>query len=195
MPSDDINRFNRWAKTYDRSIFQRFFFGPVQSKMLEMIADDASEPPRCILDVGCGTGRLLRAASMRWPQARLYGIDAAEQMISEAQRLTPNAAFKVSAAESLPFSDQTFDLAVSSLSFHHWTDQSKGLLEIARVLRNGGRFCLADHTAVLANLFHEKAKSRKQIRELLGHAGLSVSAQRGAWTRFVLITLAKKQTS
>jgi len=71
-------------------------------------------------------------------------------------------------------------------------DQAKGLQEIARVLRPGGRFCLADHTLPLACLFHEAVKNRKQIRELFNNAGLSVVIQRRAWKRFVLITLAKK---
>jgi ubiquinone/menaquinone biosynthesis C-methylase UbiE len=193
MPSDDINRFNNWAKTYDRSIMQRLFFGPIQSKMLELI-DKENSPAKAltVLDVGCGTGRLLRVASVRWPQARLYGIDPAEQMISEAKWLNQNVMFKVSAAESLPFANKTFDLVMSSMSFHHWADQAKGLQEIARVLRQGGSFCLADHTMPLANLFREKVKSGKQIRKLIGDAGLSVVAQRAAWTRFVLLTLAKK---
>jgi Methylase involved in ubiquinone/menaquinone biosynthesis len=154
--------------------------------------EGAEEPPPNVLDVGCGTGRLLRAASIRWPQAQLFGVDPAEQMISEANRLNTNITFKLSPAESLPFPDQTFDLVVSSLSFHHWADQLKGLQEIARVLRTGGLFCLADHTLPFASLFRESVKSRKQILGLINSVGLSVVIQRRAWTRFVVITLAKK---
>jgi ubiquinone/menaquinone biosynthesis C-methylase UbiE len=194
MSLNDVNHFNKWAKTYDKSFMQRLFFGPIQSKMLSIIDKEYSckEPPRIILDIGCGTGRLLRAAALRWPTAQLFGADPAEQMIAEATRLNPNATFRVSAAESLPFSDHTFDLVTSSLSFHHWADRSKGLQEIARVLRPGGHFCLADHTLPLACLFGEAVNNRKQIRELVNNAGLSVVAQRRAWTRFVLITLAKR---
>jgi ubiquinone/menaquinone biosynthesis C-methylase UbiE len=194
MSLDDVNHFNKWAKTYDKSFMQRLFFGPIQSKMLSIIDKEYSgkEPPRIILDIGCGTGRLLRAAALRWPKAKLFGADPAEQMIAEAKRLNPNATFKISAAESLPFSDHTFDLVVSSLSFHHWADQAKGLQEIARVLRPGGCFCLADHTLPLACLLRETVKNRKQIRELINNAGLSVAIQRRDWKRFVLITLAKK---
>jgi Methylase involved in ubiquinone/menaquinone biosynthesis len=193
MPSKDIQHFNNWAKTYDRSFMQRLFFGPIHDKMVDLIDKEGADgPPHIILDVGCGTGRFLRVASTRWPQAQLFGVDPAEQMISEAKRLNSNATFKISTAESLPFPDQTFDLIVSSLSFHHWADQLKGLHEIARVLRPGGCFCLADQTMPLAGLFGESFKSSEQIRGLINSIGLSVVIQRRAWTRFVLITLARK---
>jgi len=193
MPSKDIQRFNNWATTYERSIMQKLFFGPIHKKMLDMIEkENTDNPPRTILDVGCGTGRLLRGAANRWPQAQLFGVDPAEEMISEAKRLNSNATFKLSTAETLPFSDQSFDLVVSSLSFHHWADQVKALHEIARVLRIGGHFYLADINSTFINFFHKRIKNQKQIRDLVGDVGLIVMEQQRAMTRLVLITWAKK---
>lgn len=134
----DVKRFDRWAPTYDQSVMQRLFFVPVHSKMLDLLLRELKDSPRCIIDVGCGTGRLLRAAAVRWPGAQLFGVDPAEQMVSEATRLNPNATFRVASAEALPFPDQTADLVLSSVSFHHCSDQTKGLQEIARVLRPRG---------------------------------------------------------
>jgi ubiquinone/menaquinone biosynthesis C-methylase UbiE len=72
----DVKHFNQWALTYEQSILQRLLFGPVHTKILDLLAHEgAKEPPKCILDVGCGTGRFLRAASVRWPQAQLVGVD------------------------------------------------------------------------------------------------------------------------
>ncbi len=188
----DVKRFNQWAATYDQSVMQRLYFGPVHSKMLDLLVQELKDPPRCIIDVGCGTGRLLRAASVRWPEAQLLGVDPAEQMVSEAQRLNPNATFKLAPAESLPFSGQTADLVLTSLSFHHWANQTKGLQEIVRVLRPGGLLCLADHAMLLLKLFGEKVKSRNQIRALIIGAGLAVRQHQRLGMRFVLITLAQK---
>jgi ubiquinone/menaquinone biosynthesis C-methylase UbiE len=188
----DVKRFNQWAATYDQSVMQRLYFGPVHSKMLDLLVQELKDPPRCIVDIGCGTGRLLRAASVRWPEAQLLGVDPAEKMVSEAQRLNPNATFKLAAAESLPFSDQTADLVLTSLSFHHWVNQIKGLQEIVRVLRPRGLFCLADHALLLLKLFGEKVKSRNQIRALIIGAGLTVRRHQRLGMRFVLITLAQK---
>jgi ubiquinone/menaquinone biosynthesis C-methylase UbiE len=81
---------------------------------------------------------------------------------------------------------------MTSLSFHHWADQKKGLSEIARVLRPGGFFCLADHTLRIAGLRGEKIRSRGHIRELMAGAGLAVKQQIKLRMRFVLITLAQK---
>jgi ubiquinone/menaquinone biosynthesis C-methylase UbiE len=189
----DVKHFNRWAPTYEQSIMQRLYFEPIHAKMVDLLVSEwPKEPPRCILDVGCGTGRLLRAASAQWPEAQLLGVDPAERMVSEAARLNPRATFTVAFAELLPFSDQTADIVVSSLSFHHWVDQRKGIQEIARVLRPRGLFCLADHNMLFTRLLREKVKSRKEIQALMIEAGLTVRQYQGLGLRFVLITLAQK---
>jgi ubiquinone/menaquinone biosynthesis C-methylase UbiE len=190
--SRDVEKFDRWAPTYERSFMQKWFFVPVHSKMLDLLAQELKDAPRCMVDVGCGTGRLLRAASTRWPRAQLFGVDPAERMVSEAAQLNPQASFRLAAAESLPFPDQAADVVLTSLSFHHWANQAKGLQEIARVLRPGGLFCLADHGL---HLFRERVRSRKQIQELITGAGLAVRKQQGMGMRFVLITLAQKAES
>jgi ubiquinone/menaquinone biosynthesis C-methylase UbiE len=187
----DIRRFNEWAKTYDRSLLQRLFFGPIHSRMLA-ICDLQAGPPKSVLDIGCGTGRLLFAAAARWPKAKFAGVDPAPNMLSAAKRLSPNTDFSVAKAELLPLPDQSVDLVFSSMSFHHWEDQRKALKEIVRVLSPGGRFCLADHTAVLANLHGEKAKSGKQIRLMIEDAGLSVVIQKRTWLMLVMITVGQK---
>jgi ubiquinone/menaquinone biosynthesis C-methylase UbiE len=189
----DIERFDRWAPTYDRSIAQRFFFVPIHRRILARLGEaESGEPPSSVVDVGCGTGRLLRAVSLRWPEASLCGVDPAEKMVSEAVRLNPATRFELGTAEALPLEDASADIVTSSLSFHHWADQEKGILEIFRVLRPGGIFCLADHVFPLAKLIGERMKNRKEVREMLTAAGFDVFRQRTAVYPFVLISLARK---
>jgi len=188
---EDIERFDRWAATYDRSFLQRWYFRPVHAAMLDLIERaNPIEPAGRVLDIGCGTGRLLRAISARWPDAQLVGVDPAERMISEAARLNPNETFHVARAEELPLPDRSMDLVLSSLSFHHWTDQCQGLREIQRVLRPGGLFALADHTFWLGRLFNDRVRGRRALQALISAAGLAVRAHRRMWLRFVLLTLA-----
>ena len=197
MPSKqegDIRQFNRWAATYDTSILQRWYFGPIHSAMLDLLEQEEriEHSPKSILDIGCGTGRLLRAVSARWPKAELFGVNAAARMISEAKRLNPSATFNVARAEALPIPNQSMDFVLSSFSFQHWADHSKGLQEIARVLRPGGLFCLADHTMRLAKVFNERVRSGKALWAFIGSAGLAFRVHRRLWMRFVLVTVAQK---
>ncbi len=88
--------------------------------------------PDRVLDVGCGTGLLLRELATRLPEATaLTGIDAAAGMIGQARAKASDArlSFVQGTAERLPFPDRAFDLVVSTTSFDHWTDQRAGLAE------------------------------------------------------------------
>jgi len=189
----DVARFNRWAETYDRSPLQRFFFGPIHSRILRLLDEELgpTAPADSVIDVGCGTGRLLRAVASRWPTARLRGVDPAPQMISEARRLGSGATFTVSPAEALPFSDGDAQVVLTSMSFHHWEDQRQGIREVARVLQHGGLFCLTDHAFVPAKLLGERVKSRREVRALMEDAGLVIRRQLTTLP-FVLFTLARK---
>jgi len=138
--------FDRWASSYDRSLHQRLTFEPIHRAVLK--AYDACGPaPRDVLDVGCGTGRLLEAAGRRWADARLTGVDASEQMLAQARRKgegDPRLTFERGDASALPLPDASIDAAFSTMSFHHWADREGGVREVLRVLRPGGIFILAD---------------------------------------------------
>lgn len=185
----DIGHFEHWSKTYERSWMQRWLFDPVHAAVL----DAAGDAPASLLDVGCGTGRLLRDAHARWPDARLFGVDPASGMVDVARELTPYATLTVGTAEALPLPDGAVSLAVSTLSFHHWRDQNAGLREIARVLQPGGRFILADVTspALLARLFgNPRARDLKTRRRMLAEAGLRLIARRSVRSPFVVLSVA-----
>lgn len=97
-----------------------------------------------VLDVGCGSGELLRYtaefARRNGKRAKLVGIDLNE--ISTSVTALESRAFpEISAirgdAFKLPFSDDSFDYAISSLFFHHLTDEQipQALKEMSRVAR------------------------------------------------------------
>jgi len=151
-----------------------------------------------VLDVGCGTGRLLRLMHQLWPDAKLTGIDPTPGMVERARQLTPSATFEVSFAEALPVSDASVDVVVSTFSFHHWSDQGAGLQEVARVLRPTGYFFLAD--AVLPAwlsrfLPWSHLRSPAQVRSLFQQAGLYVLHQQSAVSGRVLITVGRSESA
>jgi ubiquinone/menaquinone biosynthesis C-methylase UbiE len=182
----DVDRFNRWAATYDRHVLQRLVFEPVQRTLLEMAAVEVPRPG-AILDVGCGTGRLLRAAEPMFPSARLEGVDAAAEMIRYARAALPAGSritFAQATAESLPFPDGVFDLVFSTMTYHHWADQRQGIAEVGRVLARGGRWLLADFVAsglmrhVRRLLRLRRFPERGEIGGMLASAGMGVVAER-----------------
>jgi len=184
-------RFDRWAPSYDKSIFQRLMFEPVHEAVLAAVTAP-SPPPHDVLDVGCGTGRLLEKARLRWGQARLTGIDASEAMVAEAQRKhegDARFAFKRGDASALPLEASSSDVAFSTLSFHHWGDQPAAIREVARVLRPGGLFVLADVDAPLLWFLrpflkwtdHANFQGPEVIQRFLEEAGLSVVTRRRFW--------------
>lgn len=190
----DIERFDQWADTYEESRLQRAFFEPIYQAVLEL-ATKTVRQPASVLDVGCGTGKLLRSLRSHWPEAQLIGVDPAEGMIEVAKRLTPDATFSVAMAEALPLPDASVDLALSTSSFHHWQNQAAGIREIARVLRPGGYFILEDASFPdwFARLFHIKRfHSPVQRQRLFTEAGLQVQTQQKiVWNR-LLATVGKK---
>ena len=98
-----------------------------------------------ILDLGCGTGIILKEISSKNSSVELFGLDLSENMIAQAtRRLGTAAKLTVGDAENLPYLDNTFDLVCCVESFHHYPNPKKALSEINRVLKKGGLFLLCD---------------------------------------------------
>lgn len=190
----DIKRFDQWSSTYERSWMQRVLFDQAHQATLAL-ASGIVHQPSSVLDVGCGTGKLLRQANTFWSEAQLIGVDPANGMIEIAKRLTPNATFYTGMAEALPLPNDSIDLALSTISFHHWQDQAAGIREIARVLRPGGYFLLVDMSFAdwLVRVFRLKSvHSRTRLQALFTQAGLQVQSQQRVTRRRWLATVGKK---
>ena len=97
-----------------------------------------------VVDVGCGTGRLAGLVAAAAPGLRVVGVDPSEPMVTHARARVPGPSFEVGRVEELPFEDGTVDLAISSLSQHHWPDRAAGYRDLARVLRPGGSLWVYD---------------------------------------------------
>jgi ubiquinone/menaquinone biosynthesis C-methylase UbiE len=173
--------FETWAPLYDESILQPLLFVPTHAAVLDA-AGSRGTPLHDILDVGCGTGRLLGRAGDRWPNARLVGVDVASNMIAEAKgkyRDDARFRFEVGDAAALPLTPDSIDVAFSTLSFHHWGDQAGGLRQVARVLRLGGLFVLADiRPPLLLGRVLRRLHAEDARQSLFEACGFSVVEQR-----------------
>jgi ubiquinone/menaquinone biosynthesis C-methylase UbiE len=178
MPRDrDVAAFAERADVYEEG-----WLGRLHHEIADRTADLALAEvpaPRRVLDVGSGTGYLLRQIAARAPQAvELVGVDAAAQMVRVAQDTTadPRVRFLAGTAEHLPGPDGVFDLVVTTTSFDHWADQQAGLRECARVLIPGGRLVLVDqfsplYLPTLIGSRRNKARTRRRATRLLTRAG------------------------
>jgi ubiquinone/menaquinone biosynthesis C-methylase UbiE len=132
----DVGSFDRRARRYDQD--WRAEFHRIVVTRSAQVALSVAPDPASVLDIGCGTGSLLRMLAERLPGATsLVGVDPAPTMIEVgAGRLgDPRVRLAMAVAERLPLEDASFDLVVSTVSFDHWADQPAGLAEVARVLR------------------------------------------------------------
>ncbi|HET9782068.1 MAG TPA: class I SAM-dependent methyltransferase, partial [Candidatus Dormibacteraeota bacterium] len=153
--------------------------------------------PTAILDVGCGTGRLLRSAQARFAGARFDGVDPAPGMVEQARASSDGINFQLGSAEKLSHPDAAFDLVFSTMTFHHWADQQRSAAEVARVLRTGGRWILADFVATgvmayVTRLFRvTQFPQRGRLDAMLARAGLRVVAERRVRAQIQVLAIAR----
>ena len=132
-------RIARHYETLERPLDR--FFCPLRRRAISFIEG------KRILEVGVGVGKTLKY----YPgEVELCGIDAVPEALEiaerKAQELGLRACFREASIESLPFPDGSFDTVVSSFVFCTVPDPERGMEEIRRVLKPGGRALFLEHT-------------------------------------------------
>lgn len=153
----------RYQRSYSRLYHQWWI-----EKMLRLMGGDG-----LILDNGCGTGIL---SEMR-RDIKAVGMDYSPGMLNHARRRMKDCLRGDS--EYLPFRSESFDLVFARSLLHHLPHPEMGVAEMARVLKDGGRFVIADtHKSIVSLLPRRIAKKGKHfssehkdlsLKELLAH--------------------------
>ena len=164
-----------------------------QRLMLDLLGDLAGAR---VLDIGCGDGALVRALAARGAMA--VGVDPDPAMLTAARQRDAEANifanFLEARAESLPFPDASFDVAVAVTVLCFVPDAKAAVREMARVLRPGGRLVLGElgrwslwalmrrFRGWLGSATWSSAQFRDagELRALSEVAGLTVTTTRGA---------------
>ena len=147
-PSPSIDR-NQVRTAFDRHAAEYDSYARVQRRVVERLLTFLAQgdpAPRSVLDIGCGTGMLLRGVAERFPTATLTGIDLAPGMVTATRSaLAGRTGTEVLAgdAEQLPFTEGSFDLVVSTSTFQWLENHDTAFSEAYRVLTPGGFFRFA----------------------------------------------------
>lgn len=131
---------NDAAEVYERCFVPAIFgqWAPQVSAAAQVASNDR------VLDVGCGTGVLARAAADHVADDdQVTGLDLNEGMLAVAGRLRPQINWRQGDATHLPFSDASFDVVMSQFALMYFPDRVAALKEKWRVLRPGGRLAIA----------------------------------------------------
>jgi len=98
-----------------------------------------ARPGDAVLDCATGTGDLAIAFKKRVQNGRVVGTDFVPEMIELARKKSPQIEFEVADVTKLPYANDTFDVASISFGIRNVGDPRRGIAELARVVRPGGR--------------------------------------------------------
>lgn len=167
---------------------------PAVARLLDRAEGWIADGAERVLDIGTGTGQLAMGALKRWPGISVVGIDASAGMRAMADALADRALgasrdrfrSEVAFADTLPFEDESFDLALSSFVVQLVPNRARALREARRVLRPAGVLAyvswLVDDRAFKPDLIFDEILDDLDIpgREFDGRSGDLPSVERAA---------------
>ena len=144
LPEQQVRAmFDRIARVYD--LMNSVMTAGMHQRWRERAVDLARVGPGSrVLDVATGTGDLAVALAARG--AEVVGVDFAEEMLAIARRKAPGIAFEPGNALDLRYPDDSFDAATVGFGARNFADLDRGLAEMVRVVRPGGRVVVLEIT-------------------------------------------------
>ena len=138
--------FDRIARVYD--LMNSVMTAGLHHRWRERAADLAGlEPGGRALDVACGTGDLAIELTRRvGPSGTVVGSDFSEAMLERARQKSAGVRWEWANALELPYPDDGFDAATVGFGARNFSDLDRGLAEMARVVRPGGRVVVLEIT-------------------------------------------------
>jgi demethylmenaquinone methyltransferase/2-methoxy-6-polyprenyl-1,4-benzoquinol methylase len=143
LPPEGVrSMFDRIAPVYDA--MNRLMTAGLDQRWRRRTVSAAVRPGNRVLDACCGTGDLAIAAGEAG--AKVTGIDFSKQMLERARRKAPHIEWVEGDALALPFAEAYFDAATVGFGVRNLADLERGLAELQRVLRPGGRVAILEIT-------------------------------------------------
>jgi demethylmenaquinone methyltransferase/2-methoxy-6-polyprenyl-1,4-benzoquinol methylase len=134
--------FDRIAPVYDA--MNRLMTAGLDQRWRRATAEAVIKPEDKVLDVCCGTGDLAIAGSEAG--GRVTGLDFSEPMLERARKKSDAIDWVAGDALALPFADGSFDTVTVGFGVRNLDDLERGLAELRRVLKPGGRLGILEIT-------------------------------------------------
>lgn len=165
MPENEL--FDEWPERYDQ-----WFTTPIGKLVFQFESElvaDMLQPGRgeLILDAGCGTG--VFTIDFLAAGARIIGLDISVPMLKFAVKKSGGYPFSAVRGDirRLPFKDNSFDKAVSVTALEFVSDAKRGVAELFRVVRPGGRVVVATLNSLSPWAARRQAKTARGRRHIL----------------------------
>jgi demethylmenaquinone methyltransferase / 2-methoxy-6-polyprenyl-1,4-benzoquinol methylase len=143
LPSEGVrSMFDRIAPVYDA--MNRLMTAGLDRRWRREAAEAVVRPGDRVLDSCCGTGDL--AISAAAAGGKVTGIDFSKPMLERARRKAPELEWVEGDSLALPFADESFDAATVGFGVRNLAELERGLRELRRVLRPGGRVAVLEIT-------------------------------------------------
>lgn len=147
LPESQVRAmFDRVARVYD--VLNSVMTAGLHHRWRERAADVAEAGPGDrILDVATGTGDLAIELRRRvGDSGEVVGVDFSESMLAIAREKAPEIRFEQGNALELPYADGEFDATTVGFGVRNFADLDRGLAELRRVVRPGGRVVVLEFT-------------------------------------------------
>ncbi len=144
LPEQQVRAmFDRIARVYD--LMNQVMTVGMHHRWRRRAVDlSGAGPGSRVLDVATGTGDL--ALALRERGADVVGMDFSEEMLALARRKAPDVTFEWGEALELGYDDASFDAATVGFGARNFADLERGIAEMTRVVRPGGRVVILEIT-------------------------------------------------
>ena len=133
--TDKVNFYDELYAKKGQAAMRPYWVYENWFKLLEPV-----KPGESLLDIGCGTGLLLKAAAAR--SLKTSGLELSAEAIRLAQQNSPSSSLVQGAGEHLPFADQQFDYVCCLGTLEHMADIPQALKEMLRVAKPSAKFLI-----------------------------------------------------
>jgi trans-aconitate methyltransferase len=150
---------------------------------LNLIRSEVAEPPRVVLDFGCGVGILTRMLADSYPEATIVGFDPSTEEIRVARELSTKYGERLRFDSQFDAGKIRADVAVAAGVFHHIAPAQKqpSCARLAEAVVSGGRLFVFEHNPIspLARIIVAMAKvdrgatltSARAMRKMVEQSG------------------------